>query len=207
MENSKNLIIVKDYELKDGSIIKIDSDNEVLASCITSSKSIPAIVFDKSKYSIGMLSNKNYNECNSAICVILSEVQSMAKTDMTHNEFKILADNIIEDYPQFKIEEVKLIVRSGWKGEFGENFGKINGSTIYLWINKYKEKRAKEIEEIRKKEQKAYRDQLNEPLASNETWKKFREMYDERCRQNAVLEDENRELSDKNKKLKNILSR
>lgn len=173
----------KEYILPDGNKIILSKENENLSLIIKKSNSICAIVFDSSKKNIFELSKINYKTTSDAISYLITKTSELlnVKNLKDLEDIIYISSGIIEEYPNFKIEDIQKCFQMGRrgqlyndKGEVIDVFGSLNEKIIFQWLKSYEKIRNLEISKIRIEESKIYRDKLiEEPLAKDEVWEKF----------------------------------
>lgn len=65
-----------------------------------------------------------------------------------------VADEIIKDFPDLKVVEIRNIVMNAMKGKYGEIYDRIDINVIYKWINAYMADRFAHIDREREREKK-----------------------------------------------------
>lgn len=97
-------------------------------------------VFASSVPSLGMLVREIGEVRTRAVVVLLlDEVVSFfnASNTMEDTQVAFTTDMIIEEYPYFKIDDLKLALRNGMKGKYGEIYNRLDGSVVMAWLRKY----------------------------------------------------------------------
>lgn len=138
-------------------------------------------VFSSKEPSLGIvLKELGENHARAIVVILLSEVVGFfnASNTMNDTQVAITTDLIIEEYPYFKIDDLKLAFRNGMKGKYGEIYNRLDGSVIMGWLKQYNRERCAKADIIsynehknRQKEESGlfyddYRNQLK-LLASN----------------------------------------
>lgn len=79
------------------------------------------------------------NQARAIVVILLSEVVDFfnASNTMNDSQVAITTDLIIEEYPYFKIDDLKLAFRNAMKGRYGEIYNRLDGSVIMGWLNQY----------------------------------------------------------------------
>lgn len=138
-------------------------------------------VFASSEPALGMIAKElGENQARAVVVILLSEIVDFFNSSNTMNDSQVATttDLIIEEYPYFKIDDLKLAFRNGMKGKYGEIYNRLDGSVIMGWLKQYNRERCAKADIIsynehknRQKEESGlfyddYRNQLK-LLASN----------------------------------------
>lgn len=138
-------------------------------------------VFASSEPALGMIAKElGENQARAVVVILLSEIVDFFNSSNTMNDSQVATttDLIIEEYPYFKIDDLKLAFRNGIKGKYGEIYNRLDGSVIMGWLKQYNRERCAKADIIsynehknRQKEESGlfyddYRNQLK-LLASN----------------------------------------
>lgn len=83
------------------------------------------------------------NHARAIVVILLSEVVDFfnASNTMNDSQVAITTDLIIEEYPYFKIDDLKLCFRNAMKGRYGEIYNRLDGSVIMNWLKQYNQER------------------------------------------------------------------
>lgn len=101
-------------------------------------------VFASSEPALGMVvRNLGENHARAIVVILLSEVVSFFNASNTMNDSQVAmtTDLIIEEYPYFKIDDLKLAFRNAMKGRYGEIYNRLDGSVIMQWLKQYNHER------------------------------------------------------------------
>ena len=73
------------------------------------------------------------------VVLLLKEALDFCNTTQTMSDMQVAvtADLIIEEYPYFKLDDLKLAFRNAMKGHYGEVYNRLDGSIILGWLKKY----------------------------------------------------------------------
>lgn len=95
------------------------------------------------------------------LSILLTELVSFFNVGKTMNDMQVAmtCDLIIDNYPEYKLEDFKLCFRNAMALKYGKLFDRLDGGIIMEWISKYSRERneyvsisaessAREIEEI-----------------------------------------------------------
>ena len=84
-----------------------------------------------------------------AICYLISETLEFfsVKESMSDVQIAVTADLIIEEYPSFKTDDLKLCFKNAKKLRYGEVYNRIDGSVIMRWLKEYNKERCAEADE------------------------------------------------------------
>lgn len=90
------------------------------------------------------------NHARAIVVILLSEVVDFfnASNTMNDSQVAITTDLIIEEYPYFKIDDLKLAFRNAMKGRYGEIYNRLDGSVIMGWLNQYNRERCAKADVI-----------------------------------------------------------
>lgn len=90
------------------------------------------------------------NQARAIVVILLSEVVDFfnASNTMNDSQVAITTDLIIEEYPYFKIDDLKLAFRNAMKGRYGEIYNRLDGSVIMGWLNQYNRERCAKADVI-----------------------------------------------------------
>lgn len=101
-------------------------------------------VFASSEPALGMVvRNLGETHARAIVVILLSEVVSFFNASNTMNDSQVAmtTDLIIEEYPYFKIDDLKLAFRNAMKGRYGEIYNRLDGSVIMQWLKQYNHER------------------------------------------------------------------
>ena len=110
-------------------VLKPKSVDDVFAS------SVPALV------TVAMELGETH--ARAIVVILLSEVVDFFNASNTMNDSQVAmtTDLIIEEYPYFKIDDLKLAFRNAMKGRYGEIYNRLDGSVIMRWLEQYNQER------------------------------------------------------------------
>ena len=91
--------------------------------------------------SIGQLNRENEKATFSAICMMINDLTRFFILDkmITKERIKSLAPMIISTYPSLTLEEIAVCFCNAKKGLYGEDYQRMDGSTIMKWLRLYVE--------------------------------------------------------------------
>lgn len=101
-------------------------------------------VFASSEPALGMVAKElGENHARAIVVILLSEVVGFFNASNTMNDAQVAmtTDLIIEEYPYFKIDDLKLVFRNAMKGRYGEIYNRLDGSVIMRWLKQYNQER------------------------------------------------------------------
>lgn len=101
-------------------------------------------VFASSEPALGMIAKElGENQARAVVVILLSEIVDFFNSSNTMNDSQVATttDLIIEEYPYFKIDDLKLAFRNGIKGKYGEIYNRLDGSVIMGWLKQYNRER------------------------------------------------------------------
>ena len=101
-------------------------------------------VFTSSEPALAMVARElGENHARAIVVILLSEVVGFFNASNTMNDAQVAmtTDLIIEEYPYFKIDDLKLAFRNGMKGRYGEIYNRLDGSVIMRWLKQYNQER------------------------------------------------------------------
>ena len=77
------------------------------------------------------------------LAILIGEVVSFFNVGKTMNDTQVAmtCDIIIDNYPEFKLEDFKLCFRNAMAIKYGKLFDRLDGSVIIEWLNKYSKER------------------------------------------------------------------
>lgn len=83
------------------------------------------------------------NHARAIVVILLSEVVGFYNASNTMNDAQvaITTDLIIEEYPYFKIDDLKLAFRNAMRGRYGEIYNRLDGSVVMGWLRQYNKER------------------------------------------------------------------
>lgn len=86
------------------------------------------------------------------LILMLNTVFKLIKAGKTIEDHALreLAVMIIEDFEWLTFPDVKLCLRNGIKGKYGEVFDRVDVQVIYRWFEAYKEERLAASEKLRR---------------------------------------------------------
>ncbi len=88
------------------------------------------------------------------VVLLLKEVLDFFNTTQTMSDTQVAvtSDLIIEEYPYFQVDDLKLAFRNAMKGHYGEVYNRLDGSVILGWLKKYNAERCARADVISYKE-------------------------------------------------------
>lgn len=101
-------------------------------------------VFASSEPALSMVAKElGENHARAIVVILLSEVVGFYNASNTMNDAQvaITTDLIIEEYPYFKIDDLKLAFRNAMKGRYGEIYNRLDGSVVMGWLRQYNKER------------------------------------------------------------------
>ena len=77
------------------------------------------------------------------VVLLISEALDFFNTTQTMSDTQVAvtADLIIEEYPYFQTDDLKLAFRNAMKGHYGDVYNRIDGSVILGWLKRYNKER------------------------------------------------------------------
>lgn len=75
---------------------------------------------------------------------------------MNDNQVAMTTDFILEEYPYFKTDDLKLAFKNAMKGKYGKLYNRIDGQTIMGWLREYNKERCAAADQQSYNEHKAY---------------------------------------------------
>lgn len=136
-------------------------------------------VFASSEPSLGMLVKEwGENRARAVVVLLLEEVVSFfnASNTMEDTQVAFTTDMIIEEYPYFKVDDMKLALRNGMKGKYGEIYNRLDGSVIMGWLRKYNMERCARADTLSFNEHKHMNDTEGSGMYYNDYRKMLQEM-------------------------------
>lgn len=137
-------------------------------------------VFASSEPSLGMLVKElGENRARAVVVLLLEEVVSFfnASNTMEDTQVAFTTDMIIEEYPYFKVDDMKLALRNGMKGKYGEIYNRLDGSVIMGWLRQYNRERCARADILSHNDHK----QLNEAESNCLYYEDYRRMLQEKA--------------------------
>jgi hypothetical protein len=101
-------------------------------------------VFASSEPALGMIAKElGENQARAVVVILISEIVDFFNSSNTMNGSQVATttDLIIEEYPYFKIDDLKLCFRNAMKGRYGEIYNRLDGSVIMNWLKQYNQER------------------------------------------------------------------
>lgn len=101
-------------------------------------------VFASSEPALGMIAKElGENQARAVVVIMISEIVDFFNSSNTMNDSQVATttDLIIEEYPYFKIDDLKLCFRNAMKGRYGEIYNRLDGSVIMNWLKQYNQER------------------------------------------------------------------
>lgn len=157
-------------------------------------------VFNKAEKKIYQLLLEENGRKNVLIEIlrIIEKTLKMVSASIDQDALVCVAEEILKDFHYLNISEINQALNDGWKKIFDQNVNqniKIQAASIYAWVKNYDYFRTKTIEEARALENKDFvlkkeqENQENDYVGTEENWKKFRKMFDERLKRNKEEEE------------------
>lgn len=137
-------------------------------------------VFASSEPALGIIVGEMGEIHARAIVVILiSEVVGFFNASNTMNDAQVAmtTDLIIEEYPYFKIDDLKLAFRNAMKGRYGEIYNRLDGSVIMGWLRQYNRERCARADSLSFNEHKRQTEEESSGLYYND----YRKMLQEKA--------------------------
>lgn len=93
--------------------------------------------------SIGLLHRENADATIKTLCLMINDLRKYFILDrmITQSGILDLAPMIIVTYPSLTLEEIAICLCQAKKGFYGEDFQRMDGSTIMKWIKLYVEEK------------------------------------------------------------------
>lgn len=101
-------------------------------------------VFKSAEPALGMVASElGENHARAIVVILLSELVGFfnASNTMNDSQVAITTDLIIEEYPYFKVDDLKLVFRNAMKGRYGDIYNRLDGSVIMGWLRQYNKER------------------------------------------------------------------
>lgn len=119
------------------------------------------------------------NHVRAIVVILLSEVVDFfnASNTMNDSQVAVTTDLIIEEYPYFKIDDLKLAFRNAMKGRYGEIYNRLDGSVIMGWLKQYNRERSTRADSLSFNEHK----QQTEEESSGLYYDDYRKMLQEKA--------------------------
>ena len=67
--------------------------------------------------------------------------QFNVRSNLDEKQIDYLVASIIQEYPNFRLEEIAFVLRKGILGNYGKNEFKLDAQNIHGWITAYKDKK------------------------------------------------------------------
>lgn len=137
-------------------------------------------VFASSEPALGIIVGEMGEIHARAIVVILiSEVVGFFNASNTMNDAQVAmtTDLIIEEYPYFKIDDLKLAFRNAMKGRYGEIYNRLDGSVIMGWLRQYNRERCARADSLSFNEHRQQTEEESSGLYYND----YRKMLQEKA--------------------------
>ncbi len=105
-----------------------------------------------------------------AVILALSEPLSYFNVaeSMSDVQMAVTTDLIIEEYPYFKMDDLKLCFKNAMKGEYGRVYNRIDGQMVLLWLKQYNIDRCTLADEISYNEHKQIASNSDEEISYQE---------------------------------------
>lgn len=101
-------------------------------------------VFKSNEPSLAKI-NKEFGQTGvrAAVAYLISEALEFfnASNTMSDTQVALTVDLIIEEYPYFKTDDVKLALRNAMKMKYGQIYNRIDGQVIMGWMQDYNRER------------------------------------------------------------------
>lgn len=205
-KETNTLVAYEKHEVRFGSIlektktIEIHPDDRSMLPYIEKNP-ILINVFNKAEKKIYQLLLEENGRKNVLIEIlrIIEKTLKMVSASIDQDALVCVAEEILKDFHYLNISEINQALNDGWKKIFDQNVNqniKIQAASIYAWVRNYDYLRTKAIEEARALQNKDFslkkiqdNQENDEYVGTEENWKKFRKMFDERAKKNKEEEE------------------
>ena len=115
------------------------------------------------------------------VVLLLKDVLDFFNTTQTMSDTQVAvtADLIIEEYPYFQLDDLKLAFRNAMKGHYGEVYNRLDGQVILKWLKAYNTERCSRADILSFKE---HNERLLEQKTEGCFYDDYRRQLEERAR-------------------------
>lgn len=99
------------------------------------------LVEESAPCSIGVLNRENEDALNTSLALMVNDLRKYFILDrmITNDGILTLFPMLVVTYPSLTLEEIAVCFCNAKKGKYGEDFQRMDGSTIMKWIRLYYE--------------------------------------------------------------------
>lgn len=128
-----------------------------------------------------------YSAARAACVLMIADVTEFFNTGETMSDIQIAmtVDLIIEEYPYFKMDDLRLCFKNAMKQKYGRIYNRIDGAIIMGWLQQYNKDRCMVADNVSYNEHKAFLAEENKPTEGM-----FYEEYRNELQRRASLGDE-----------------
>ena len=139
-------------------------------------------VFESNRPTLAAVTASSGEMSTRAIVVLLiGDVLDFFNTTQTMSDAQVAvtADLIIEEYPYFQVDDLKLAFRNAMKGHYGEVYNRLDGQVILGWLKKYNAERCARADVVSFKE---HNERLLEQKTEGCFYDDYRRQLEERAK-------------------------
>ncbi len=125
-------------------------------------------VFLSSEPAIGTITRKlGETKSRAAVVLLLADALEFFNATETMSDIQVAmtVDLIMEEYPYFKMDDLKLCFKNAMKMKYGRIYNRIDGQVIMSWFRDYNKERCAAADNQSWNEHKAYKAEIQKPIS------------------------------------------